>query len=102
MEATKFPGIKPPAPGAAIRLQGEGVAIAVFNVEGQLLAVDAKCTHVGGPLEKGLVANRIITCPWHGSQFDLQTGHVVRGPAVKPIVSYRVQVDPDGITIAPS
>jgi nitrite reductase/ring-hydroxylating ferredoxin subunit len=95
----KVPGVKPPDPGKAVRVTVEGNSVAVFNVGGLLFGVDAKCTHVGGPVEKGPVSGMIVTCPWHGSEFDLRTGAVVRGPAAQPLKTYRVHVEVDGLTI---
>ncbi|MCI4341437.1 MAG: Rieske 2Fe-2S domain-containing protein [Thermoplasmata archaeon] len=68
-------------------------AIAIFNLSTTLLAVDAACTHVKGPLEKGRVEGSIVTCPWHGSEFDLRTGAVHRGPASQALRSYPVRVE---------
>ncbi|MGD0588418.1 MAG: Rieske 2Fe-2S domain-containing protein [Thermoplasmata archaeon] len=98
----KVPGTKPPEPGKAIRVIVEGTAVAVFNVGGLLFGVDAKCTHVGGPLDQGSVADTIVTCPLHGSQFDLRTGAVVRGPASRPLKSYRVRAGDDGLVLEPT
>ncbi len=95
----KVSGAKPPEPGQATRVMVDGTAVAVFNIGGLLFGVDAKCTHVGGPLDKGPVAGTTVTCPWHGSQFDLKTGAVVRGPASKPLKAYRVQAETDGLAI---
>jgi nitrite reductase (NADH) small subunit len=97
----KVSGVKSPEPGKAIRVTVDGTAVAVFNVGGPLFGVDAKCTHVGGPIDKGPVAGTIVTCPWHGSQFDLGTGAVVRGPASRPLKSYRVTAEADGLAIEP-
>lgn len=90
---------KPPEPGHAIRVQAEGADIAIFNVGGRLLGIDAKCTHAGGPLDQGHVDGTIVTCPLHGSQFDLQTGAVRRGPATRPVRSYRVRAEAGGLII---
>jgi 3-phenylpropionate/trans-cinnamate dioxygenase ferredoxin component len=95
----KVSGVKPPEPGQAIRLTVDGTAVAVFNVGGLLFGVDAKCTHVGGPLDQGAVSGTTVTCPWHGSQFDLRTGAVVRGPASRPVRSYRVHAESDGLKL---
>ena len=83
----------PPAPGSALRVVVDGTAIAVFNLDGKLFAVDSKCTHVGGPLEQGKVSGHTVSCPWHGSVFDLETGKVERGPATRPVVAYHVTVE---------
>lgn len=62
------------APGAC----GEYVAgdriIALFNVDGRFYALDGICPHQGGPLGKGSLCGSIVTCPWHGFQFDVTTG----------------------------
>jgi nitrite reductase/ring-hydroxylating ferredoxin subunit len=97
----KAAGVKSPEPGKAIRVTVENTAVAVFNVGGLLYGVNAKCTHVGGPLDQGRVDGTTVACPWHGSVFDLRTGGVVRGPASRPVKSYRVREDPDGLVIEP-
>jgi len=48
--------------------------IALFNVEGNFYALDGICPHQGGPLGKGSLSGCIVTCPWHGFQFDVTTG----------------------------
>lgn len=73
--------------------------MAIFNVGGDLRAVDARCPHRGGPLEKGPVTGRIVTCPWHGSQFDLDTGNVVRGPAVASVRTFPVRLEGGALVI---
>jgi len=48
--------------------------LALFNVEGEFFALDGVCPHQGGPLGKGKLAGCVVTCPWHGWQFDVRTG----------------------------
>lgn len=48
--------------------------MALFNVDGQFFALDGICPHQGGPLGKGRLQGCILTCPWHGWQFNVQTG----------------------------
>jgi len=93
MESLSFPEVHPPAPGEAVRVDVKGVPVAVFNVGGELRAIEARCTHRGGPLERGPVSGRTVTCPWHGSQFDLDSGQVVRGPAVAPVKTFRARLE---------
>jgi uncharacterized membrane protein/nitrite reductase/ring-hydroxylating ferredoxin subunit len=50
------------------------------------------CTHMGGPLSDGALIGCTVQCPWHGSQFDINTGRVVAGPAKKKIEIYEVEV----------
>ncbi len=97
MTATRLPGTSPPPAGKAIRVDVDGNPVAVFNVNGALFAISAKCTHVGGPLESGSVSGTVVTCPWHGSKFDLRTGAVALGPANRPVRTYRVRVEGDAL-----
>ena len=52
----------------------DGRAIAVFNVDGTLFAIDDVCTHDGGPLAEGELIGCEIECPRHGARFDVRTG----------------------------
>jgi nitrite reductase/ring-hydroxylating ferredoxin subunit len=78
-------------PGSAL-LVGD---VAVFNAAGSFCATQAKCTHRQGPLNEGTLDGSTVTCPWHGSQFDVCTGAVLRGPAGAPLKAYRVIVEGD-------
>jgi nitrite reductase/ring-hydroxylating ferredoxin subunit len=87
-------GRAPPEAGGAVRVTIDGREIAVFNLGGSLYAIDAACTHAGGPLDEGTVgAGRSVVCPWHGSAFDLTTGAVVEGPAQRPVRPYPVRTE---------
>lgn len=86
-------------PGSAQCVEVEGRRIALFNVGGRILAVDDTCTHRGGPLSEGDVEGGRVTCPWHGAQFDLESGTVLRPPAARPVTAYRVVVDGDRIAL---
>jgi nitrite reductase/ring-hydroxylating ferredoxin subunit len=75
---------------------GSGLLVgdaAVFNVAGSFCATQAKCTQRGGPLNEGALGGSTVTCPWHGSQFKVSTGAVLRGPATEPVKTYRVIVE---------
>jgi nitrite reductase/ring-hydroxylating ferredoxin subunit/uncharacterized membrane protein len=64
--------------------------IAVARTERGLAAFDDRCTHKGGPLSDGVLICGTVQCPWHGSQFDVNTGEVKCGPAEEPIGTYDV------------
>jgi nitrite reductase/ring-hydroxylating ferredoxin subunit len=66
--------------------------VAVFNVAGTLYSTQNECTHARGPLCEGKLEGSTVTCPWHGSRFDVSTGSVLSGPAVGPLQTYRVTV----------
>lgn len=76
----------------------DGRELAIFNVDGQFYATQSECTHAGGPLCEGSLAGEVVTCPWHGSQFNVRTGEVVMDPAKEPIATYPVQVQ-DGLLV---
>ena len=78
-------------PGSAATV-GDAV---VFNVDGKFCATEATCTHQGGPLGEGKLDGSTVTCPWHGSQFNVCSGAVLRGPATAPLKTYRVLEDGD-------
>ncbi len=80
-------------PGKAMRLEFGGQRVAVYNVGGTFYATQHDCTHEGGPLSEGDLQGPVITCPWHGSRFDVTTGQLVRGPAQRPLQAFRVTVE---------
>ncbi len=85
--------------GQGMLVEADGKEIALFNCEGKYYAVDNDCTHVGGPLCDGEVCGTTVTCPWHGAEFDLKSGHALAPPAEKDINTYNVHVDGDIIKI---
>ena len=54
-------------------IAGEQI-VALFKINGELHAIDGVCPHSGGPLANGMIQGHIVTCPWHGWQFDVTTG----------------------------
>lgn len=86
-------------PGTGRLVEARGHRFALFNDGGRFFALDHACTHRGGPLADGKVANGRVTCPWHGAQFDLATGNPVF-PLFAPVNAYPVVVDGDRVKIA--
>jgi nitrite reductase/ring-hydroxylating ferredoxin subunit/hemoglobin-like flavoprotein len=85
-------------PGRMRLLTVDGVDVTVYNVGGTLYAAEDACTHAGGPLHEGELKDNIVTCPWHFSCFDVQTGAPTCPPATAPLRTYPVTVDgPIGI-----
>jgi NADPH-dependent 2,4-dienoyl-CoA reductase/sulfur reductase-like enzyme/nitrite reductase/ring-hydroxylating ferredoxin subunit len=70
----------------------DGEAVVVVQAGGKTHALGATCTHYGGPLADGLVADGTIRCPWHHACFDLATG-AAHGPALAPIACYDVALE---------
>ena len=79
--------------GKLHRVELEGEAVLVAQAEsGGVCAISAVCSHMGGPLDEGKRDGDTVTCPWHGSRFDLCTGAVEGGPAVYPQPRYEARV----------
>lgn len=70
-----------------------GTRVTVANVKGQFHGFDDACTHAGCSLAKGRLEGTRVTCACHGSQFDVTTGAVLRGPAQQPERSRTVTVE---------
>ena len=67
--------------------------VAVANVAGTFYAFDDTCTHEGCSLAEGDLEETILTCGCHGSQFDVSTGALLRGPAQEPVKSHDTRVE---------
>jgi nitrite reductase/ring-hydroxylating ferredoxin subunit/uncharacterized membrane protein len=63
------------------RVMVDDLPVLLVRQGGRLCAIGAVCSHAGGPLDEGTLENGIVTCPWHGSMFDVCTGAVKGGPA---------------------
>lgn len=79
-------------PGQGRLVDVKGKRIALFNVDGNFYALDDTCPHRGGPLSEGPIAGEQVTCPWHGSKFNIRTGDVVGPPARQGVARYSVRV----------
>ena len=62
------------ADGESIEVVAAGRMVAIFNVDGEFFALDGICPHQGGPLGQGELEGCVLTCPWHGWQYELATG----------------------------
>jgi nitrite reductase/ring-hydroxylating ferredoxin subunit len=73
-------------PGVSIERVIDGQMVALANVEGRLHAIDGLCPHQGGPLGTGVLCGSILTCPWHGWQFDVVDGRHQLSASVRQAV----------------
>jgi nitrite reductase/ring-hydroxylating ferredoxin subunit/uncharacterized membrane protein len=69
----------------------DGVPVLLVREGPEIHALANRCTHRGGPLHEGEIGAGRVTCPWHGSEFDLRTGSVERGPASSPQPAYEAR-----------
>ncbi len=81
-------------PGTAKELTAAGRIVALFNVDGTFYALDGVCPHAGGPLGQGQLNGCVVTCPWHGWQFDVTTGrHCLNTRIEHPTLPVKVEGD---------
>ncbi len=69
----------------------KGQEILAVNLVDKIYCLAGRCTHAGAPLAEGALDGEVLTCPWHYSQFNVTNGSVLRGPAYKPLKTYRVE-----------
>lgn len=85
--------------GSCMTIDVGGKALALFNVDGTVYALDNTCLHRGGPLGEGMLEGDVVTCPWHMWQYNVRTGENVRNSAIK-VAQYAVQVEGNDIKVA--
>jgi nitrite reductase/ring-hydroxylating ferredoxin subunit len=95
-EFVRVAGTADVKPGHGIVAEVNGKALAVFNVDGQFHVIDNTCLHRGGPLGEGELEVNVVTCPWHGWQFNVTTGACVNNPSAK-VETYQVKVEGDDV-----
>jgi nitrite reductase/ring-hydroxylating ferredoxin subunit/uncharacterized membrane protein len=87
------------APGGHRLVQAGAVSVVLVREGEAITALDSVCSHMGGPLEEGTIADGCVTCPWHGSTFRLTDGSIVRGPASVPQPAYEARVQDGRIQV---
>ncbi len=88
------------APGEMKLVNVAGQDVVVANVEGTFFAFGNECTHVGGPLVEGELEGETVTCPWHATVFNVETGQASEGPGTNAVPTYEVRLEGDEIQIA--
>ncbi len=86
-------------PGDHVVVDVDDVEIAVFNINGDFLAIEDVCTHDGAELASGELEGEAIVCPRHGAKFCLRTGAVLAPPAYEPVSVFPVRIDGDTIQV---
>lgn len=106
-------GVDDLADGAMKSVKVEGQNVLLARVGGRYYATDGRCPHMGGELSHGRLEGTIVTCPRHGSQFDIATGKVLRWTkwtgitlalakafkSPRPVKTYQVQLEGDRILV---
>jgi 3-phenylpropionate/trans-cinnamate dioxygenase ferredoxin subunit len=88
-----------------VRIKVNEVTVLILLVDDQVFAIGNQCTHQGAALDRGVVkiggSVRTVTCPAHGSMFNLETGKPMRPPATKPVPVYDVKVGDGRVFVRP-
>ena len=90
----------------AVRVEvAETPVLVVRGPDDSIMAVAARCTHQGAPLDRGVLNLRdpdpTVTCPAHGSVFSLVDGRVRRGPASRPVQAFEARVNDGMVEVRP-
>ncbi len=86
--------------GTARSFVVENEVVAVFNLNNNYYALKDQCSHMDLPLSDGMLEDDVVTCAYHGAEFDIKTGEALCAPAYEPVESYEVRVDNDDIYIS--
>ena len=86
--------------GTMVGAEVAGERVLVANVGGEFFAMKAECNHRGGPLDEGTLEGNVVTCPLHGSKWDVKTGNLIE--FVRPLPpepTYKVSVEGEQIMV---
>ena len=85
-------GLDEVAPGTALRVDVDGQAVCLVNVDGAVVAIHDVCTHALESLSDGYIDGDRIECPRHGAAFSVRTGEALSLPATRPLPTFQVDV----------
>jgi len=86
-------------PGTTAIVQVDEQAIAIANVDGEFYAMQNACMHLKGPLGDGRLEGSVLSCPWHGWQYDVRTGKNEFDHAIR-LETYQVRVEDGEVKVA--
>lgn len=84
--------------GKPLKASVGGQKLAAFLVHGAVVVTNGRCPHAAGPLHEGEIEDTILTCPWHGWQWDLRDGSCPEDPGMK-LAIHPSHVDGDDIMV---
>jgi len=97
LELCRVDDVRPDIP---FRVEIDGEALAVFEVEGNYYVTQDLCTHGPGSLSEGYVDGNEIECPFHQGRFNIITGQPTSAPCTVALRTWDVMVDGGRILIA--
>jgi biphenyl 2,3-dioxygenase ferredoxin component len=81
------------AVGTALKVETNGLILAVFNLDGEIFVTDDACTHGPGSLSDGYICGDTVECDFHNGAFNIKTGEVVAPPCMIPLKTYPATVE---------
>ena len=87
------------AAGTALKVEKDGLTLAVFNLDGEFYVLDDNCTHGPGSLSEGYIEGDVVECNFHNGQFNIRTGEVVLPPCMIPMKTYPTTIEDDKVFI---
>jgi nitrite reductase/ring-hydroxylating ferredoxin subunit len=87
--------------GGALKVERDGLVLAVFNLAGTFYVTDDACTHGPGSLSEGEIDGEIVECNFHNGAFHIPTGRVEAPPCMVPLRTYPVQLVDGKVCIDP-
>ncbi|NEQ31732.1 MAG: FAD-dependent oxidoreductase [Leptolyngbya sp. SIO4C5] len=86
-------------PGAMKRLKVEGTPLLLTRQGDAVYAIAAHCTHLGAPLDQGVLSGDRVVCPWHNACFNVQTGDQLEPPGLDSLPSFAAFVEGDTVWV---
>jgi len=86
-------------PGTLKAVVENGTAIALANVDGDLYALEDRCSHQDYPLSDGELEGTRLQCIYHGAEFDVCSGKALTLPAIRPVKSFPVEIRDDDVYV---
>ena len=102
LDLAQWTSVEAVAMGGILAGVVSGEPVFVWRSESQLKAYGANCPHLSGPLDKGILTDGVIRCPWHHACFNLATGEPTAAPAFDALKEYTVVVEGDRFAVKPA
>ncbi len=87
------------ASGEVLHVEVGGRELAIYNIDGEFLATDDRCTHMRARLSDGYVEGGVIECPLHFGKFDIRSGRALSAPCTVDLAVHPVKVEAGAIAI---
>lgn len=87
-------------PGTAKSYIVENEVVAIFNVNNNFYALRDQCSHMDLPISDGIIENGVVTCAYHGAEFDIKSGDALCMPAIYPVEPFEIKIEQEDIYVS--